>query len=101
MIKINSFLLIILLTILSHINISAEINPQFTTQRHSSNSRYAGLSNAGVAIPEPVTGAVLNPSLVHAWHYNNETRYSASAAFERDSVFARYILSTGASLVHQ
>ena len=97
MIKINLLLRLIICIILSYITISAEINTQFTTQRHSSNSRYAGLSNAGVAIPEPVTGAVLNPSLVHAWHFNNETRYSASAAFERDSVFSRYIISTGES----
>lgn len=97
MIKTNSFLHLIICVVLSYINLSAEINPQFITQRHSSNPRYAGLSNAGVAIPDAVTGAVLNPSLVHSWHYNHETKYSATATFERDSVFSRYIISTGAS----
>lgn len=97
MIKIKLFLIVFIFTVLSYTNLSAEINPQFTTQRHFSNPRYAGLSNTGVAIPDAVTGAVLNPSLVHAWHFNNETKYSASAAFERDSVYSRYIISTGAS----
>jgi len=75
----------------------AGINPQFFTQRHSSNTRYNGLSNAGVAIPEAVTSIALNPSLVHYWHFANQTKYSASAAYERDSVFSKSIISTGAS----
>lgn len=88
--------LIILINILFTIS-AAEIDPQFTTQRHSSNPRYAGLSNTGVAIPDAVTGIVLNPCLVHTWHFNNETRYSAAATFDRDSIFDRYIIGTGAS----
>lgn len=97
MIKPTSFLYLQYLLILLFINLSAEINPQFTTQRHSSNPRFAGLSNAGVAIPEAVTGAILNPSLLHSWHWNNQRKHSASAAFERDSVFSKFIISTGAS----
>ena len=98
MIKPTSFLYFQYLLILLFINLSAEVNPQLTTQRHSSNPRYAGLSNTGVAIPDAITGAMLNPSLVHSWHWNNQTKYSASAAFERDSVFSKFIISTGASL---
>lgn len=98
MIKPTSFLYFQYLLILLFINLSAEVNPQLTTQRHSSNPRYAGLSNTGVAIPDAITGTILNPALVHSWHWNNQTKYSASAAFERDSVFSKFIISTGASL---
>ena len=98
MIKPTLFLCFQYLLILLFINLSAEVNPQFTTQRRYSNPRQAGLSNTGVAIPEAITGAILNPSLVHSWHWNNQTKYSASAAFERDSVFSKFIISTGASL---
>ncbi len=78
-------------------NLFSEINPQFSSQRHTSNPRFAGLSNAGAAIPEGVSSVTINPALIHNWHWINKTKYSTSAAYERDSVFSKHIISTGAS----
>lgn len=86
----------ILSLFLLFVNLYAEINLQFTTQRHFPNPRYAGLANAGVAIPEAVSGTMLNPSLVHSWHWNNKTQYSALVTYEKDSVFS-HIVTTGVS----
>jgi len=78
-------------------NVYAEINTQFATQRHISNIRIAGLSNAGVSILEGVSSVNINPSLVHSWHWANSKIYSAFIAYEKDSVFKDHIVSSGAS----
>ncbi len=87
----------VLFLFLLAINTFAEINPQFTTNRHLSNTRFNGLSNTGVAIPEAVSSILVNPSLIHNWHWLNKSKYSAVMSYERDSVFSRYIIGTGAS----
>ncbi len=73
------------------------LNPQFCAHRHYTNIRYMGLSNAGVAIPEPATSILLNPALIHSWHWKNGFSYAATAAYENDSVFSRHVISTGGS----
>ena len=75
----------------------SEVNHQMTQQRHLMDQRYAGLSNTGVAIPDPVSSATMNPSLVHHFHINSKTKVSISAGFDRDSIFNKMILTGGAS----
>jgi hypothetical protein len=74
-----------------------EVNLQFATQRNLLNPRFSGLSNSGVAIPEDISSATLNPSLVHCWHFNNKTRYSGTVAYARDSLFSRHSMNLGGS----
>jgi hypothetical protein len=76
---------------------SQEINLQFESQRNLFNPRFAALSNSGVAIPEGISSATLNPALVHCWHTNNKTRFSGTIAYAKDSIFSRYIMNVGGS----
>ncbi len=76
---------------------SDEINLQFETQRTLFNPRFSGLSNTGVAIPEDISSATLNPALVHCWHTNNKTRYSGTVSYAKDSLFSKYHLNLGGS----
>lgn len=75
----------------------AEINLQFTSQRYLSNPRFAGLSNTGVALPDALPSTIINPSLVHYWHWKNKTTYSGSLSYERDSIFSEHIINSGVS----
>ena len=81
----------------SNVCSAQELNLQYTTQRNCSNPRFAGLSNTGVAIPEAVSSTFLNPSLVHFWHWKNESHYSAYFLYENDEYFKKTNFSTGAS----
>jgi len=77
------------------------LNLQFETQRHPANLRFAGLANTGTAIPDAPSSVMINPALIHSWHYLNSTKYSGEFFFERDSLFSRYIISTcGSSYIN-
>jgi hypothetical protein len=76
---------------------SNELNLQYTTQRNYSNPRFLGLSNTGGALPEAISSTFLNPSLVHFWHWKNETKYSAFFLYENGEYFKKNNISTGVS----
>lgn len=75
----------------------SEVNPQFALHRYVSNIRLLGLSNAGAALPDGIGSVMLNPSLVHTWHFMNTTSYSAGGAYARDSLFSRHNAFGGGS----
>ena len=87
----------ILIISLFNASLSSEINLQFESQRNLLNPRFAALSNTGVAIPEGPSSVTLNPALTHCWHVKNETRFSGTIAYAKDSLFSRSILNFGGS----
>lgn len=95
----RTLLHIIILTLLIGVltSTTAEIDLQFGANRSLFNYRFCGLSGSGVAIPEAVSSATLNPALVHNWHFLKERKYSGLVGYEKDSLFEKNILSTGAS----
>ncbi len=88
---------LLLLIITATCAFSEILNPQFSAHRHYIIPRYMGLSQAGVALPEVISSSLVNPALIHSWHVKSEYTYSGTLVYAKDSVFSRYVITTGAS----